>query len=402
MNQQCKVCGEPAAGFHFGAFTCEGCKSFFGRTYNNLNAISECKNNGECIINKKNRTSCKACRLRKCLQVGMSKSGSRYGRRSNWFKIHCLLQEQGSAGGAALGAGLLGENGLNSALYPFHSANFLTTDKYVQANLNGYTPQFFDTTSNNNNNSSSINNNNNNTFSKSSLNNNNSNSNSNNNNQIKGKKSSKQEEDGRKSSDSTGSSVTEDESRSASASSVFRSHHTPSPLSEKDYLSQKKFSVAMPPLSSSSPLAMSGSKSLPFSSPISSHFLIPYISPHHRPHPLLPFSATRPGLTPTSAGSLLYLDPLSNAAPWSVRSGGDLLLCSPAPGGVAVEQERPIDLSVKSSPTTSPLQTVPSPASPVKDESDDESLDVIKPVPSPLDLTNKAPTAISNPITSLD
>lgn len=69
-------------------------QSFFGRTYNNLSSVSECKNNGECIINKKNRTSCKACRLRKCLLVGMSKSGSRYGRRSNWFKIHCLLQEQ--------------------------------------------------------------------------------------------------------------------------------------------------------------------------------------------------------------------------------------------------------------------------------------------------------------------
>ncbi|KAK9871438.1 hypothetical protein WA026_012813 [Henosepilachna vigintioctopunctata] len=94
MNQTCKVCGEPAAGFHFGAFTCEGCKSFFGRSYNNLGSIAECKNNGECVINKKNRTTCKACRLRKCLYVGMSKSGSRYGRRSNWFKIHCLLQEQ--------------------------------------------------------------------------------------------------------------------------------------------------------------------------------------------------------------------------------------------------------------------------------------------------------------------
>ncbi|XP_065349425.1 zygotic gap protein knirps-like [Cloeon dipterum] len=101
MNQMCKVCGEPAAGFHFGAFTCEGCKSFFGRSYNNLSSITDCKNGGRCVINKKNRTSCKACRLRKCLEVGMSKSGSRYGRRSNWFKIHCLLQEQATAAAAA-------------------------------------------------------------------------------------------------------------------------------------------------------------------------------------------------------------------------------------------------------------------------------------------------------------
>ncbi|XP_068246133.1 zygotic gap protein knirps-like [Palaemon carinicauda] len=94
MNQLCRVCGELAAGFHFGAFTCEGCKSFFGRMYNNVSSLGECKNEGRCVINKKNRTTCKACRLRKCLIVGMSKSGSRYGRRSNWFKIHCLLQDQ--------------------------------------------------------------------------------------------------------------------------------------------------------------------------------------------------------------------------------------------------------------------------------------------------------------------
>ena len=102
QNQLCRVCEEPAAGFHFGAFTCEGCKSFFGRTSNNQAVISECKNNYRCVVDKKNRTACKACRLRKCLMVGMSKSGSRYGRRSNWFKIHCLMQ-QTMKGGPGLG-----------------------------------------------------------------------------------------------------------------------------------------------------------------------------------------------------------------------------------------------------------------------------------------------------------
>ncbi|XP_014602127.1 PREDICTED: zygotic gap protein knirps-like [Polistes canadensis] len=114
MNQMCKVCDEPAAGFHFGAFTCEGCKSFFGRTYNNLGSISECKNGGNCVINKKNRTSCKACRLKKCLMVGMSKSGSRYGRRSNWFKIHCLLQNGTNSNQS--------NDVASSALSPFGSA----------------------------------------------------------------------------------------------------------------------------------------------------------------------------------------------------------------------------------------------------------------------------------------
>lgn len=61
-------------------------QSFFGRTYSNPGSVSECKNGGNCEINKKNRTSCKACRLKKCILAGMSKSSSRYGRRSNSFK----------------------------------------------------------------------------------------------------------------------------------------------------------------------------------------------------------------------------------------------------------------------------------------------------------------------------
>ena len=95
QNQQCRVCEEPAVGFHFGAFTCNACRSFFGRTCNNQSVIQECKNNYRCTLDKKNRTACTACRLRKCLMVGMSKSRSRYGRRSKWFRLKpCFMQKQ--------------------------------------------------------------------------------------------------------------------------------------------------------------------------------------------------------------------------------------------------------------------------------------------------------------------
>ena len=73
------------------------------------------------MINKKNRTACKACRLRKCLFVGMSKSGSRYGRRSNWFKIHCLLQEQTNVSQGGSPGGPYGTGFLPGFLPPPHS-----------------------------------------------------------------------------------------------------------------------------------------------------------------------------------------------------------------------------------------------------------------------------------------
>ncbi|KAK6731860.1 hypothetical protein RB195_007988 [Necator americanus] len=69
----CAVCEEPARGFHFGAFTCEGCKSFFGRTCLRKNHERfECKNAGRCDVVGSNRTSCKACRYKRCVSVGMS------------------------------------------------------------------------------------------------------------------------------------------------------------------------------------------------------------------------------------------------------------------------------------------------------------------------------------------
>ncbi|XP_072753793.1 uncharacterized protein [Anoplolepis gracilipes] len=95
VDKWCKVCKERAAGYHFGAYTCEGCKSFFGRTYNKPpSAIPKCKKGDNCEINKRTRTSCKACRLKRCYLVGMCKEKSRYGRRSNSLKAKQALQER--------------------------------------------------------------------------------------------------------------------------------------------------------------------------------------------------------------------------------------------------------------------------------------------------------------------
>uniref|UniRef100_A0A182PAT9 Nuclear receptor domain-containing protein n=1 Tax=Anopheles epiroticus TaxID=199890 RepID=A0A182PAT9_9DIPT len=141
--------------------------SFFGRTYNNLSSISECKNNGECVINKKNRTACKACRLRKCLVVGMSKSGSRYGRRSNWFKIHCLLQEQQHQQQQQKSC----NNNNNTSNSNNNNATMNSTSNENSSNStsspglsisNGFLPSNFLSSLCNNNDSSSMNNNNNN------------------------------------------------------------------------------------------------------------------------------------------------------------------------------------------------------------------------------------------------
>ncbi|CAG9531294.1 unnamed protein product [Cercopithifilaria johnstoni] len=107
----CQVCNELARGYHFGAFTCEGCKSFFGRTCkpskgtgnidgsNDSNTLSTriklfCKNGGKCNVQGRNRTSCKLCRFNKCIEVGMAPQNSRYGRRSKYFKVSSLLKAQ--------------------------------------------------------------------------------------------------------------------------------------------------------------------------------------------------------------------------------------------------------------------------------------------------------------------
>ncbi|XP_030628490.1 estrogen receptor 2b isoform X3 [Chanos chanos] len=72
----CAVCHDYASGYHYGVWSCEGCKAFFKRSIQGHNGYI-CPATNQCTIDKNRRKSCQACRLRKCYEVGMMKCGVR-------------------------------------------------------------------------------------------------------------------------------------------------------------------------------------------------------------------------------------------------------------------------------------------------------------------------------------
>ncbi|XP_061600351.1 estrogen receptor beta-like isoform X2 [Cololabis saira] len=68
----CAVCHDYASGYHYGVWSCEGCKAFFKRSIQGHNDYI-CPATNQCTIDKNRRKSCQACRLRKCYEVGMMK-----------------------------------------------------------------------------------------------------------------------------------------------------------------------------------------------------------------------------------------------------------------------------------------------------------------------------------------
>ncbi|KAJ0061014.1 hypothetical protein NL108_004731 [Boleophthalmus pectinirostris] len=77
----CAVCHDYASGYHYGVWSCEGCKAFFKRSIQGHNDYI-CPATNQCTIDKNRRKSCQACRLRKCYEVGMTKCGMRKERGS--------------------------------------------------------------------------------------------------------------------------------------------------------------------------------------------------------------------------------------------------------------------------------------------------------------------------------
>ncbi|VDN60089.1 unnamed protein product [Dracunculus medinensis] len=66
----CRVCGDGHARMHYGVLTCFGCKGFFRRTLKRTSEYS-CRHQGNCIVDKHERNSCRFCRFKRCLEVGM-------------------------------------------------------------------------------------------------------------------------------------------------------------------------------------------------------------------------------------------------------------------------------------------------------------------------------------------
>uniref|UniRef100_A0A915A7J4 NR LBD domain-containing protein n=1 Tax=Parascaris univalens TaxID=6257 RepID=A0A915A7J4_PARUN len=68
--QVCTVCSGPANGYHYDAPSCNGCKAFFRRSFVSGKRY-ECKKDRKCNLTDGRRTSCRACRYNKCVEVGM-------------------------------------------------------------------------------------------------------------------------------------------------------------------------------------------------------------------------------------------------------------------------------------------------------------------------------------------
>ncbi|KAK0042409.1 serine/threonine-protein kinase [Biomphalaria pfeifferi] len=95
----CRICGAKASGFHYGVNSCEACKGFFRRALKRP-MVFHCTKNSTCDVKGNKRSSCRFCRYKRCLKLGMSKDAIKTGRYSHkkrtrdTIEVKMLQQEQ--------------------------------------------------------------------------------------------------------------------------------------------------------------------------------------------------------------------------------------------------------------------------------------------------------------------
>uniref|UniRef100_A0A671LTL7 Retinoid x receptor, beta b n=1 Tax=Sinocyclocheilus anshuiensis TaxID=1608454 RepID=A0A671LTL7_9TELE len=77
-KRMCAICGDRSSGKHYGVYSCEGCKGFFKRTVRKDLSYT-CRDNKECLVDKRQRNRCQYCRYQKCLAMGMKREAQAAG-----------------------------------------------------------------------------------------------------------------------------------------------------------------------------------------------------------------------------------------------------------------------------------------------------------------------------------
>merc|ERR1712107_802996 len=80
---KCEVCADLAHGKHYRVLCCDGCKGFFKRNHTKVEELNCINGTNSCDVDRRSRTLCKGCRLRKCFDVGMKLGGSTFYNATN-------------------------------------------------------------------------------------------------------------------------------------------------------------------------------------------------------------------------------------------------------------------------------------------------------------------------------
>lgn len=75
----CLVCNDKSSGRHYGVLTCDGCRGFFKRSVRR-GVGYVCREKNKCVVDLSRRNQCQACRMKKCLAVGMKKDAVQHER----------------------------------------------------------------------------------------------------------------------------------------------------------------------------------------------------------------------------------------------------------------------------------------------------------------------------------
>uniref|UniRef100_A0A8C1JVP4 Retinoic acid receptor RXR n=2 Tax=Cyprinus carpio TaxID=7962 RepID=A0A8C1JVP4_CYPCA len=87
QKRMCAICGDRSSGKHYGVHSCEGCKGFFKRTVRKDLSYT-CRDNKECLVDKRQRNRCQYCRYQKCLATGMKREGQK--NKTKYFTLFYL------------------------------------------------------------------------------------------------------------------------------------------------------------------------------------------------------------------------------------------------------------------------------------------------------------------------